>query len=79
MHFPYVGFKPNTAFIKGKYDEILNSRGFIEVNENMETKIPNIFAIGDVIVKDVRQITTATADGTIAARAISNKIDKLYK
>ncbi|WP_228846663.1 NAD(P)/FAD-dependent oxidoreductase [Metamycoplasma hominis] len=77
--FPYVGFKPNTAFIKGKYDEILNSRGFIEVNENMETKIPNIFAIGDVIVKDVRQITTATADGTIAARAISNKIDKLYK
>ena len=40
----------------------------------METKEPNLFAIGDVIEKTVRQITTATNDGTIAAKLINLKI-----
>ena len=40
----------------------------------METKIPNLFATGDVIVKSIRQITTATNDGTIAAKIINTRI-----
>ncbi|AXE60603.1 thioredoxin reductase [[Mycoplasma] phocae] len=71
--FPYVGFKPATSFITNK--EIMNSRGFIQVDKNMETKIKNIFAIGDVVEKDIRQITTATSDGTIAAKVIGSRIN----
>ncbi len=68
--FPYIGLKPNTSFISQK--EILDENGFIKVDEMMKTKIPNIFGIGDVLNKKVRQLTTAAADGTIAAKYIVN-------
>jgi thioredoxin reductase (NADPH) len=35
----------------------------------METKVPGLFAVGDIRVKRFRQITTAVADGTVAALA----------
>ncbi|WP_412031408.1 NAD(P)/FAD-dependent oxidoreductase [Metamycoplasma buccale] len=70
--FPYVGFKPATGFITNS--KMLDSRGFIVVDNNMETCEKNIFAIGDVIKKDVRQITTATSDGTIAAKVINSRV-----
>lgn len=72
--FPYIGFKAATSFISDK--SLLNERGFIIVDKNMETKEKNIFAIGDVIAKDIRQITTATNDGTIVAKTISSRIIK---
>ncbi|WP_330463676.1 NAD(P)/FAD-dependent oxidoreductase [Metamycoplasma gateae] len=72
--FPYIGFKPATSFITDK--ELLNEKGFVIVDKNMETKQKNIFAIGDVIEKDIRQITTATNDGTIVAKVISSRILK---
>ncbi|MCV3733893.1 FAD-dependent oxidoreductase [Mycoplasma enhydrae] len=71
--FPYIGYKPATAFIENK--NILDSKGFIVVDKNMETREKNIFAIGDVVAKDIRQITTATGDGTIAAKAISSRLN----
>ncbi|AWX42988.1 thioredoxin reductase [Metamycoplasma cloacale] len=70
--FPYIGFRPNTEFLKNKIE--LNKAGFIVVDEHMETSMKNVFAAGDVIEKHVRQITTATGDGTIAAKSISNRI-----
>ncbi|RMA78563.1 thioredoxin reductase (NADPH) [Metamycoplasma subdolum] len=74
--FPYIGFKPSTDFISQK--EILDPRGFIKVNENMETTIENVYAAGDVIQKQIRQIVTAANDGTIAAKTITNKIISKY-
>ena len=41
--------------------------GYILTDENMGTGIPGVFAAGDVRSKTYRQITTAMADGTIAA------------
>lgn len=71
--FPYIGQLPATEFVD---KELLNERNFIEVDKNMETKIKNIFAAGDVVAKEVRQITTATGDGTIAAKTINSRIVK---
>ncbi len=68
--FEYVGSVPNTAFVSDK--KILNEQGFIEVNEKMMSKIPGIFAAGDVIKKDLRQVVTATNDGAIAAISVKN-------
>ncbi|MBU1431148.1 FAD-dependent oxidoreductase, partial [Myxococcota bacterium] len=45
----------------------LNARGEILTDEGMATNIPGVFAAGDCRVKRYRQITTAVADGTIAA------------
>ena len=63
--FVFIGYVPNTAAFKGLID--LNERGEILCNEDLLTSVPGVFAAGDARVKKVRQITTAVADGTVAA------------
>ncbi len=70
--FEYVGQIPATEFVKDL--GITDKSGYIIANENFETKIENLFACGDVLVKHVRQIVTATNDGAIAALNAINKI-----
>lgn len=62
--FVYIGAIPSTGFLNNL--DILNKEGYIEVNKHFETKINNLYAIGDVINKDLRQIVTATNDGAFA-------------
>ena len=61
--FVYVGTVPNTEL----YNEIRLDNGFLTTDENMQTEIPGVYAVGDIRVKQVRQVSTAVADGTIAA------------
>ena len=61
--FVYAGTTPNTEL----YTELHLENGFIPVNENMETEISGVYAIGDIRVKPIRQVATAVADGTVAA------------
>ena len=75
--FVFIGQVPETTFIKDL--GITNKWGYIETNADMSTKIPGIYGIGDVIQKQIRQIVTAAADGTIAAVAISKYIEGLEK
>ncbi len=60
--FVYAGSTPNTAL----YPELSLGNGFIPVEENMQTQIPGVYAVGDIRVKQVRQVATAVADGAIA-------------
>ena len=75
--FVFIGQIPETSFIKDL--DITNKWGYIEVNAKMETKVPGIYAIGDVIEKDLRQIVTAAADGSIAAIQVAKYLDKSNK
>jgi len=70
--FIFIGYVPNTAFLRGKI--ILNDKGEIEVNSDMETSVPGVFAAGDCISKRYRQVTTAVGDGTIAALSALNHL-----
>jgi len=63
--FIFVGYKPNTEHFNNHID--LNKWGEIVVDSEMKTNIDGVFAAGDCIVKKYRQVTTAVADGTIAA------------
>jgi thioredoxin reductase (NADPH) len=63
--FFYVGLVPKTEFLKEKID--LDKDGYIITDENTRTKIPGVFAAGDVRQKSLRQIATAVGDGAIAA------------
>jgi thioredoxin reductase (NADPH) len=65
--FVFIGMSPRTDLLKG-YVELAQG-GYVETSEAMETKVPGLFAAGDMRVKRFRQITTAVADGTIAALA----------
>lgn len=63
--FIYIGSKPATEFIKNINIEL--DQGYIVVDQSMRTNQKGIYACGDVIKKEVYQITTATAEGAIAA------------
>jgi thioredoxin reductase (NADPH) len=63
--FVYVGWNPMTHFLKGQVD--LDKWGYIIASEDTKTSTPGVFVAGDVRQKELRQITTATADGTVAA------------
>ena len=72
--FVYIGAIPSTSFLTNL--GILNKEGYIEVNNHFETKINNLYAIGDVINKDLRQIVTATNDGAFAIHYLLEKFKK---
>jgi thioredoxin reductase (NADPH) len=70
--FVFIGMKPNIELFRDKLQ--LDQWGYIKADENMQTSVPDIYAVGDVISKKYRQITTAVADGTIAAMAIAKEL-----
>jgi len=71
--FIFIGMKPNIGLFKDKL--ALDQWGYIKTDEDMRTSIHGVYAVGDVISKKYRQITTAVADGTIAAMAIAKELD----
>ncbi|HSH35775.1 NAD(P)/FAD-dependent oxidoreductase, partial [Schnuerera sp.] len=73
--FPFIGFIPATKLFNGK---ITLNNGYIETDEDMKTNIPGVFAAGDVRVKSLRQVVTATADGAIAAVQAEKYINEVF-
>lgn len=63
--FVYYGYDADTAYLKEL--GILDERGYIIVDSSMRTKIPYIYACGDTIKKELYQVATAVAEGSIAA------------
>lgn len=70
--FVFIGQKPNLEMFGGQLE--LDQWGYIKTDEDKRTNISDVFAVGDVTSKKYRQITTAIADGTIAAIAITREI-----
>ncbi len=65
--FVFIGYVPRTDLVKGIVP--LNQWGYVETDESMATGVPGLYVAGDLRSKKFRQITTAVADGTIAALA----------
>jgi len=73
--FIFVGFKPNTDFIKGLVK--LDGKGFIVTDQNLETSQRGIFACGDCRAKLLRQVVTACGEGAQTAQAARNYVEEL--
>ncbi|MCZ0717483.1 thioredoxin-disulfide reductase [Aerococcus kribbianus] len=73
--FIYVGLLPNTEAFQNL--GITDAEGWIETDENMHTKIPGIFAVGDVRAKKLRQISTAVGDGGIGGQEAYNYVEAI--
>lgn len=63
--FVATGFNPDTTYLKGMLP--LDPAGHIITNDQMETPIPGIFAVGDIRHSSARQAITAAGDGATAA------------
>ena len=66
--FVAVGTSPNTGAVEG---QLQLQNGYVPANERMETAIPGVYAVGDLRVKELRQIVTAASDGAVAAACIT--------
>ncbi|MCI8582402.1 MAG: FAD-dependent oxidoreductase [Dorea sp.] len=67
--FGFVGNIPSSALVKGIVD--MDEKGYIQTDEDMRTSLKEVYAAGDIRVKNVRQVVTAAADGAVAAVHIS--------
>jgi thioredoxin reductase (NADPH) len=63
--FVQIGANPNTALYQDQI--VLDDWGYIVADETCVTNVPGVYAAGDIRTKAFRQLTTAVADGTVAA------------
>ncbi len=75
--FIFIGYVPNTESLKGIVE--LNEKGEIITGPDMSTNIEGVYAAGDAAVKRYRQVTTAVADGTVAALAAADYLHSLKR
>lgn len=63
--FVFLGQFPNSELFADavKLDKV----GYVIADADMRTNLPGVFSAGDINAKTYRQLTTAAADGTIAA------------
>lgn len=66
--FLYVGNSTSTQFLP--FPDIFDEKGFIEVDDKQETKIPGLFAVGDVTNSILKQIVVAAGDGAKASLGV---------
>ncbi len=72
--FIFIGMKANVDMFNDKLD--LDEWGYIKTDEDKHTSLEGVYAVGDISSKKYRQITTAIADGTIAAISITKELDE---
>ncbi len=75
--FIFIGYVPNTEKLNSLLE--LNQWKEIIVDKNMATNVAGVYAAGDSIAKRYRQVTTAVADGTIAALSAAEYVNSLKK
>ena len=63
--FIAIGHLPNNEIVKNLVE--LDKAGYIISNEDCTTKTPGLFVAGDCRTKNIRQVSTAVADGSVAA------------
>lgn len=73
--FVNIGVVPNTHLFEGQVK--MTESGRILAGEDCRTNLPGVFAAGDVREKEIRQLTTAAADGTTAALLAEKYIESL--
>lgn len=63
--FIFIGHKPNNDLYQGQL--AIDERGFIVVNQKMETSVPGVFAAGEAADKEFKQVVTSAGMGAAAA------------
>ena len=75
--FVFAGYAPNTDMIKGTVE--LNPQGYIVTEASLQTSVEGVYAAGDVCIKPLRQIVTATGDGALAATELEKYVATLQR
>ncbi len=73
--FVFVGYSPDTELVKDIIE--LNEHGYIITDSEQKTNVDGIYAAGDVCIKPLRQIVTATGDGALAATELEKYVAEM--
>lgn len=63
--FIFIGHKPNTGIFTGQLE--MDDNGYLVVDNRMQTKIPGVYAAGEVADPHFRQVITSAGMGAAAA------------
>ena len=75
--FVFAGYAPATEAVKGVVE--LNAQGYIITDPSQKTSAEGVYAAGDVCIKPLRQVVTATADGALAATELEKYVAAVHR
>ena len=75
--FVFAGYAPDTGLVKGLAE--LDEQGYIITDITRKTSVDGLYAAGDVCIKPLRQVVTATADGALAATELEKYAAKMQR
>ena len=75
--FVFAGYAPATEAVKGIVE--LNDQGYIVTDLSQKTSAEGVYAAGDVCIKPLRQVVTATSDGALAATELEKYVASVHR
>ena len=75
--FVFAGYAPATEAVKGVVE--LNGQGYIVTDAAQKTNVDGVYAAGDVCIKPLRQVVTATSDGALAATELEKYVAAIHR
>ena len=75
--FVFAGYAPATEAVKGIVE--LNEQGYIVTDLSQKTSAEGVYAAGDVCIKPLRQVVTATSDGALAATELEKYVASVHR
>ena len=75
--FVFAGYTPDTDIVKDIVQ--LNEQGYIITDSEQRTNIEGVYAAGDVCIKPLRQVVTATGDGALAATELEKYVADIQR
>ena len=75
--FVFVGYAPATEALNGVIE--LNEQGYILTDASQKTSADGVYAAGDVCIKPLRQVVTATSDGSLAATELEKFVAAVHR
>lgn len=75
--FVFAGYSPDTGLLKGIVE--LNEQGYVITDVGQKTSVDGVYAAGDVCIKPLRQVVTATGDGALAATELEKYVSAIQR
>ena len=75
--FVFAGYAPASEAVKGIVE--LNEQGYIVTDASQKTSAEGVYAAGDVCIKPLRQVVTATSDGALAATELEKYVATVHR
>ena len=75
--FVFAGYAPATEVVKGIVEQ--DEQGYIVTDASQKTSAEGVYAAGDVCIKPLRQVVTATSDGALAATELEKYVAAVHR